>query len=46
VSTFVQVDLLRRRLRLADQPADDAEALGETLRLSVHALSTGLRTTG
>jgi phosphoenolpyruvate carboxylase len=43
---FVQVELLRRRLRLADQPADDAEALAETLRSSVHALSTGLRTTG
>jgi phosphoenolpyruvate carboxylase len=43
---FVQVELLRRRLRLADQPADDGEALAETLRSSVHALSTGLRTTG
>ena len=43
---FVQVELLRRRLQLADQPIDDAEALAETLRSSVHALSTGLRTTG
>jgi phosphoenolpyruvate carboxylase len=43
---FVQVELLRRRLRLADQPAEDGEALAETLRSSVHAISTGLRTTG
>ncbi len=43
---FVQVELLRRRLRLADDPAEDGEALAETLRSSVHALSTGLRTTG
>ncbi len=43
---FVQVELLRRRLRLADQPAEDGEALAETLRSSVHAVSTGLRTTG
>ncbi len=43
---FIQVELLRRRLRLADQPAEDGEALAETLRSSVHALSTGLRTTG
>ena len=28
---FVQVELLRRRLRLADQPAEDGEALAETL---------------
>ena len=43
---FVQVELLRRRLRLADQPGEDGEALAETLRSSVHAISTGLRTTG
>ncbi len=43
---FVQVELLRRRLRLADQPAEDGESLAETLRSSVHAISTGLRTTG
>jgi phosphoenolpyruvate carboxylase len=43
---FVQVELLRRRLRLADQPAEDGEALAETLRSSVHAISTGVRTTG
>jgi len=43
---FIQVELLRRRLRLADQPAEDGETLAETLRASVHALSTGLRTTG
>ena len=43
---FIQVELLRRRLRLADQPSEDGEALAETLRSSVHAISTGLRTTG
>jgi phosphoenolpyruvate carboxylase len=43
---FIQVELLRRRLRLADQPADDSETLAETLRSSVHAISTGVRTTG
>jgi len=43
---FIQVELLRRRLCLADQPSEDGEALGETLRSSVHAISTGLRTTG
>ena len=43
---FVQVELLRRRLRLADQPAEDGETLAETLRSSVHAISTGVRTTG
>ncbi len=43
---FIQVELLRRRLRLADQPAEDGEALAETLRSSVHAISTGVRTTG
>ena len=43
---FIQVELLRRRLRLADQPTDDGEGLAEALRSSVHAISTGLRTTG
>ena len=43
---FVQVELLRRRLRLADQPGEDSETLAETLRSSVHAISTGVRTTG
>ena len=43
---FVQVELLRRRLRLADEPGEDGETLAETLRSSVHAISTGVRTTG
>ena len=43
---FIQVELLRRRIRLADQPSEDGEVLAETLRSSVHAISTGLRTTG
>jgi phosphoenolpyruvate carboxylase len=43
---FIQVELLRRRLRLADQPAEDGGMLAETLRSSVHAISTGVRTTG
>jgi len=43
---FIQVELLRRRLRLGDQPSEDGEPLAETLRSSVHAISTGLRTTG
>jgi len=43
---FIQVELLRRRLRLADQPAEDGETVAETLRSSVHAVSTGVRTTG
>jgi phosphoenolpyruvate carboxylase len=46
ILNFIQVELLRRRLRLADQPGEDGEALAETLRSSVHAISTGLRTTG
>ncbi|MGO9115527.1 MAG: phosphoenolpyruvate carboxylase [Thermoguttaceae bacterium] len=43
---FVQVELLRRRLRPADQPTEYGEAPVETLGSSVHAISTGVRTTG
>ena len=46
VLNFIQVELLRRRRRLGEQPSEDGEPLAETLRSSVHAISTGLRTTG
>ena len=46
ILNFIQVELLRRRSRLANQPSEDSDVLAETLRSSVHAISTGLRTTG